>query len=602
MADQVAAEVPAAPAAATELSSADVAAAAAAPSAVEQASDFSVDDFTAGSVVKIFSLPQECVSRIVGNNGEKILQMRAAHGCGIAINQETKDMGYSVCTVRGHTEESVANCKAELDQLMDEAKANASKEVQIPQKYVGMIIGASGITLTKIRKHTGAQIEVVQDTANDGFSVAHVSGTLEQVDKTVDVISKMVVSGRQASEGYQEYLKNVQAGNVPSAPFKPDKMPGLEFLEDDLDGKGTPSHKGKGNNHGHGLHGTAFNHHHHNYGLHGGYGGGHYTPRSKEHKGGHKGGDRGGHDKGGATAEERGGFVGGGIGIKGGSGKNIAFVDASTHDKEDKFEVPQKYVGLLVGKQGEAIRRFRQYAAERNMAIRVNQDNQHEAATVVITGSDLDEITALKADMTQNLFQAIAKLDSNGKDGSTSFTKSGKDGGKKGKGKYNDWGKGGKNYQQNSGSGDWWGGSNRTPEVYYKGPRGSNDGPYGKGGDGGKGWRGKNNSWDSQESGSFGKGGSGDFGGKSNGGNEQQESDWWANVFTQVLQNKNSPQGRPQQDNGWGNWSAQVAQSPKWNANGGANGGISDGDLGSALAALLGSNGSSNGGGMGNGW
>ena len=48
------------------------------------------------------------------------------------------------------------------------------------------------------------------------------------------------------------------------------------------------------------------------------------------------------------------------------------------------------------------------------MAIRVNQDNQHEAASVVITGNDIDDITALKADMTQNLFQAIAKLDANG--------------------------------------------------------------------------------------------------------------------------------------------------------------------------------------------
>ncbi len=44
-----------------------------------------------------------------------------------------------------------------------------------------MIIGAAGVTLQKIRKHTGASIEVMQETANDGFSVAHVSGSLEQV-------------------------------------------------------------------------------------------------------------------------------------------------------------------------------------------------------------------------------------------------------------------------------------------------------------------------------------------------------------------------------------------------------------------------------------
>ncbi len=187
-----------------------------------------------------------------------------------------------------------------------------------------------------------------------------------------------------------------------------------------------------------------------------------YTPRGKV-------GDNG---------EVRGGFVGGGVGIKGGSGKGIAFVDASKHTLSDTFEVdsffllqntlvsrtiilnmgrlidkqgkckakrrviffrdpktpspqvPQKYVGLLVGKQGEAIRRFRQYAAERDMAIRVNQDDNGAAASVVITGNDMDDIVALKADMTQNLFQAIAKLDANGPKGGDH-----KGYGKKGKGK-----------------------------------------------------------------------------------------------------------------------------------------------------------------------
>lgn len=51
------------------------------------------------------------------------------------------------------------------------------------------------------------------------------------------------------------------------------------------------------------------------------------------------------------------------------------------------------------------------------MAIRVNQDDPQSAASVVITGNEMDDIVALKADMTQNLFQAIAKLDANGPKG-----------------------------------------------------------------------------------------------------------------------------------------------------------------------------------------
>ncbi len=90
----------------------------------------------------------------------------------------------------------------------------------------------------------------------------------------MDVISKMVVSGRQASEGYQEYLKNVQAGLVPAAPFKPDKMPGLEFLEDDDHPHGGKSAPSKGHKSGKG---DQDHHHHHggNSGYKGGGGGYH---------------------------------------------------------------------------------------------------------------------------------------------------------------------------------------------------------------------------------------------------------------------------------------------------------------------------------------
>lgn len=495
--------------------------------AVEE--DYSVDDQTLGQVVKIFSLPQGCVPRIIGSNGATITELRTRHGCGVAINQDTKEKGYSVCTVRGNAEEAVVACKGEIDRIMEESKLNASKEVQIPQKYVGMIIGASGVTLAKIRKHTGAQIEVIQDTANDGFSVAHVAGTLEQVDKTVDVISKMVVSGRQASEGYQEYLKNVQAGLVPAAPFKPDKMPGLEFLEEECEkpGGGQKSARNSSATNS----GSAWG----------------YTPRSK---GGPAaaGGPPG-------TEVPRGGFVGGGVGIKGGSGKGIAFVDASKHTLSDTFEVPQKYVGLLVGKQGEAIRRFRQYAAERDMAIRVNQDDPQSAASVVITGNEMDDIVALKADMTQNLFQAIAKLDANGPKGPMKGSPPSKGmdlwGGGKGMG-------GGKSsssyggYGQKGGYNSYGASSDKaagpTPEVYY--------GPAKSGG--------------KKDAGPYG------------GGKPQDDGDWWTSVFNQLgSEIEDKIQGGSGGSQDWNNWGSGGGSGNSGSST------MSDGDLGQALAALL---------------
>ncbi|CAD7951944.1 unnamed protein product [Amoebophrya sp. A120] len=103
------------------------------------------------------------------------------------------------------------------------------------------------------------------------------------------------------------------------------------------------------------------------------------------------------------------------------------------HNCHDWFEVPQKYLGLLIGRNGDAIRRYRQFATERGMNIIVDQPQKMALSrsamqvngghltqadlermgpgTVHITGNDLANIISLKADMQQNLFKAISTLD-----------------------------------------------------------------------------------------------------------------------------------------------------------------------------------------------
>ena len=41
---------------------------------------------------------------------------------------------------------------------------------------------------------------MLQDTANEGYSTAHIAGTANQVDKTLDVLHKMIESGKKAAE------------------------------------------------------------------------------------------------------------------------------------------------------------------------------------------------------------------------------------------------------------------------------------------------------------------------------------------------------------------------------------------------------------------
>lgn len=41
---------------------------------------------------------------------------------------------------------------------------------------------------------------MLQDTANEGYSTAHIAGNAVQVDKTLDVLHKMIESGKKAAE------------------------------------------------------------------------------------------------------------------------------------------------------------------------------------------------------------------------------------------------------------------------------------------------------------------------------------------------------------------------------------------------------------------
>ena len=66
----------------------------------------------------MFSVPQTLVSKILGQDGVTLMNLREKYGVGIAINQETREKGYSVCTIRGDSEVKVGSCKAEIEEIM----------------------------------------------------------------------------------------------------------------------------------------------------------------------------------------------------------------------------------------------------------------------------------------------------------------------------------------------------------------------------------------------------------------------------------------------------------------------------------------------------
>merc|ERR1712194_650404 len=102
-------------------------------------------------------------------------------------------------------------------------------------------------------------------------------------------------------------------------------------------------------------------------------------------------------------------------------------------DVVETFEVPRKYLGLLIGKAGESIKRFRAMAGEKGIKIHVDQESSEIGGTVRISGWDHPAIVEVKAALTAILFKALSNLE-NESGGAQSGGKG------KGKGMNNQWG------------------------------------------------------------------------------------------------------------------------------------------------------------------
>lgn len=255
------------------------------------------------------------------------------------------------------------------------------------------------------------------------------------------------------------------------------------------------------------------------------------------------------------------------------------------HASSDSFNVPKKYLGLLIGKGGESIRKFRAYAAEHNMAIVINQQGDDAHGCVVISGDNPADITSLKADLTQNLFTAITNLENEGSAGAWGGI-SGPSSSTTNFGRNNMSSNGGKgSYGLQSSSGNGIGTSWRS-------------GPYSSSAEGGSSYKGGLNA-----AGNYVPSNALDMGGPT--GNKTEDASWWADVFTQVLTKKNSPPGGPMSGGGLGSsfsldgsssnnnfglggsWDASATVS-NWGTSTTSVDNSNEGDLNNALAALLG--------------
>lgn len=120
-------------------------------------------------------LEQSVVGFLLGRGGETLKAIKQRSGASIAIDQSTKDQGFSTMRIMGD-EQAQALARELVHAKIGEARGPQSGvfEFQVEQSFVGWLIGRGGETVKQIKEQTGAVVVIDQATKDYGYSVVKI--------------------------------------------------------------------------------------------------------------------------------------------------------------------------------------------------------------------------------------------------------------------------------------------------------------------------------------------------------------------------------------------------------------------------------------------
>eukprot|EP00927_Polykrikos_kofoidii_P000921 TRINITY_DN10343_c0_g2_i5.p1 TRINITY_DN10343_c0_g2~~TRINITY_DN10343_c0_g2_i5.p1 ORF type:complete len:1172 (-),score=255.67 TRINITY_DN10343_c0_g2_i5:191-3706(-) len=151
-----------------------------------------------GGVAAEYHVDQSIVGFFLGRGGEQVKRMKTQSGATINVDQNSKDLGYSIVRImRGPgvnlakklVESRILQAKEATLQNMSNGEA---EELIIQQHLVGWVIGKSGETLRALKDQSGATVVLMQDTRDQGYSVMRFGGTPEQVAIAKNMLTEKI--------------------------------------------------------------------------------------------------------------------------------------------------------------------------------------------------------------------------------------------------------------------------------------------------------------------------------------------------------------------------------------------------------------------------
>lgn len=134
-------------------------------------------------------IDQQWIGWLLGGRGKTIREIEADTGAKIKIDQSTKDYGYSVVLISGDSQaanNALRRVKASVAVVSGEKEDGARGQapdddvqeisLEVEQRFVGWILGKSGIVLKEIEAQSGAKVSIDQSTKHLGYSTVKISG------------------------------------------------------------------------------------------------------------------------------------------------------------------------------------------------------------------------------------------------------------------------------------------------------------------------------------------------------------------------------------------------------------------------------------------
>lgn len=170
------------------------------------------------------NVEQKWVGWLLGKGGKTMRDIEAETGATITMDQSSRDLGYSTVKVIGSSlgvQLAQQRIQASLDMASShpggggDAMQGASiggcggasqpegfggdavgDLIQVEQRYVGWLLGKSGIVLKEIEQQSGAQVKIDQSTKDQGFSTVRIGGNAYTVQEGRRLINDKIAQAQ----------------------------------------------------------------------------------------------------------------------------------------------------------------------------------------------------------------------------------------------------------------------------------------------------------------------------------------------------------------------------------------------------------------------